>query len=343
QTATGVRKLAKQLGRATIHIRVGSILIVTKARDNSLVYLTRELTEWILGENPGIIVYVDAKLEHSKRFDALGIIAKNPQNYGSKLKYWTPQLTVSCPDAFDLVITLGGDGTVLYASGLFQGTVPPVIPFSLGSLGFLTNFPFEKYKLHLKRVFEHGINVNLRMRFTCTVYQADGTRTVRQQVLNELVIDRGPSPFISMLELYGDSHLLTIVQADGLILSTPTGSTAYSLSAGGSLVHPEIPAISVTPICPHTLSFRPMLLPDSMSLKVVVPKHSRAMAWVSFDGRNRVQLKSGDYVTVTASQYPFPTVVRKKTDYFDSVSRSLHWNVRQKQKPLSNNASDSKK
>lgn len=94
-----------------------------------------------------------------------------------------------------------------------------------------------------------------------------------------------------MLTHTGDDHHLTTVQADGLTVSTPTGSTAYSLSAGGSLVHPQIPAILLTPICPHTLSFRPMLLPDSMELRICVPYNSRSTAWASFDGRGRVELK----------------------------------------------------
>lgn len=118
------------------------------------------------------------------------------------------------------------------------------------------------------------------------------TRPVEQfEVLNDLVVDRGPSPYVSLLEIFGDEHHLTTVQADGLTVSTPTGSTAYSLSAGGSLVHPQIPAILLTPICPHTLSFRPMLLPDGMELRICVPYNSRSTAWASFDGRGRVELK----------------------------------------------------
>jgi NAD+ kinase len=89
----------------------------------------------------------------------------------------------------------------------------------------------------------------------------------------------------------GDDHHLTTVQADGLCIATPTGSTAYSLSAGGSLVHPGIPALLISPICPHTLSFRPMLLPDSMEVRVCVPYNSRSTAWASFDGRGRIELK----------------------------------------------------
>lgn len=93
-------------------------------------------------------------------------------------------------------------------------------------------------------------------------------------------------------------------------------------------MHPDIPAILLTPICPHTLSFRPMVLSDTMLLRVTVPRNSRATAYCAFDGKGRVELKPGDCVTITASQYPFPTVTRTDTEWFDSVSRTLRWNTR---------------
>ncbi|KAI8690851.1 hypothetical protein NCS56_00076600 [Fusarium sp. Ph1] len=342
-TATGVREVSKQLQRRPIKRAVRNIMIVTKARDNQLVYLTRELAAWLLrtpryGSDLGVNVYVDAKLRGSRRFDASGLLAENPR-FQHMLKYWTPDLCWSQPEKFDLVLTLGGDGTVLFTSWLFQRIVPPVLSFSLGSLGFMTTFEFEKYKEHLNRVMgDDGMKINLRMRFTCTVHRSNrgpGARGAAQpeeseqfEVLNELVIDRGPSPYVSNLELYGDDELLTVVQADGCIFSTPTGSTAYSLSAGGALVHPDIPAILLTPICPHTLSFRPMVLSDTMALRVSVPRNSRATAYCAFDGKGRLELRQGDHVTITASQYPFPTVTRTDTEWFDSVSRTLRWNVR---------------
>ncbi|EEP75416.1 hypothetical protein UREG_00262 [Uncinocarpus reesii 1704] len=342
QTATGVREVSKQLQRRPIKVAVKNVMIVTKARDNGLVYLTRELTEWLLstpryGSDLGVNVYVDSKLRRSKRFDAAGILAQEPR-YESMLKYWTPDLCWTSPETFDLVITLGGDGTVLFTSWLFQRIVPPILAFSLGSLGFLTNFEFSKYKEHLNHIMgDVGMRVNLRMRFTCTVYRADRSNKHRPghveegeqfEVVNELVIDRGPSPYVSNLEVYGDDELLTVVQADGCILSTPTGSTAYSLSAGGSLIHPSIPAILLTPICPHTLSFRPMVLSDALLLRVAIPSSSRSSAYCSFDGKGRIELCPGDYVTVEASQYPFPTVVSGGGEWFESVRRTLCWNVR---------------
>ena len=374
QTATSVREISKQLQRRPIKRAVRTIMIVTKARDNKLVYLTRELAEFLLStprykSDVGVTVYVDAKLATSKRFDAEGLVALNPK-FERMLRYWTPDLCRTSPEKFDLVLTLGGDGTVLYTSWLFQRIVPPILSFSLGSLGFLTNFAYPSYKPTLDRIMEgSGMRVNMRMRFTCTVYRssrnttslrhrsrtpsvvstttsslpsssrppsastsnADLTPDASFEVLNELVLDRGPSPYVSNLELYGDTHLLTIIQADGCIISTPTGSTAYSLSAGGPLCHPSIPGILLTPICPHTLSFRPMVLSDTLLLRLVVPKNSRSTAYASFDGKGRIELRRGDEVHVEAGRYPFPTVVGEGGDgeeWFESVRRALRWNTR---------------
>ena len=373
QTATGIREVSKQLQRRPIKRASRTVLIVTKARDNGLVSLTRDLAQWLMstpryGSPHGVTVYVDNKLRKSKLFDATGLIAQD-KIFERLLKYWTADLCWSTPERFDLVLTLGGDGTVLYTSWLFQRVVPPILSFSLGSLGFLTPFNFLDFREHLDHVMggrngataqsspnqralapiisndvvqDAGMQVNFRMRFTCTVFRSPRSSSGKLlggpaeeysqfEVLNELVIDRGPSPYVSNLELFGDDNLLTVIQADGVIFSTPTGSTAYSLSAGGSLVHPDIPAILLTPICPHTLSFRPMLLNDTMALRVAVPQASRATAHCSFDGKGRIELRQGDYINIMASKFPFPTVVGSKMEWIDSVSRTLRWNTRQAQ------------
>lgn len=342
KTAQSVRAIAKRLNRATIHLNLNSVLIVTKARDNSLVYLTKEMTEWLLMEYSSITVYVDKHLSSSKRFDVTGLLGDIP-HAENRLKFWDKALIKSGAIPFDFVITLGGDGTVLHASTLFQSVVPPIISFALGSLGFLTCFEYEKFREILKRCVLEGIRTDLRMRFTCRVHRANGDIVCEQQVLNELTVDRGPSPYVTMLELYGDDSLLTVAQADGLIVATPTGSTAYSLSAGGSLVHPAVSCICITPICPHTLSFRPIMVPDSIKLKLKVPVRSRSTAWAAFDGRNRVKLEVGGYVTVFASRYPFPTVKNDSDQYFDTVSRVLNWNSRKEQKSFKHLLSEKNK
>ncbi|CAJ0838233.1 9033_t:CDS:2 [Entrophospora sp. SA101] len=340
ETAVGVREIAKRLAR--IQSPMKTVMIVTKPGDDKLIGLTRELAMHLIstprfGKDHGVTVYVDKSLKDMKKFDFEEML-KTSHLAKDYLKFWTNELCATRPEIFNFVLTLGGDGTVLYTSWLFQKVVPPVLPFHLGSLGFLTNFDFQDYKNHLTNVMEKGIRVNLRMRFTCTKSIHEHSLTFQPsetfEILNDLVVDRGAGPYMSLLELFGDDEHLTTVQADGLVISTPTGSTAYSVSAGGSLVHPEISALLMTPICPHTLSFRPMLLPDSMELKIYVPFNSRNTSWASFDGRNRVELKQGDYIKVTPSKFPFPTVCLKSQsqDWFTSISRCLKWNERELQK-----------
>ncbi|KAJ5624442.1 hypothetical protein N7510_000751, partial [Penicillium lagena] len=333
QTATGVREVSKQLQRRPIKRAVRNVMIVTKARDNSLVHLTREVTEWLLstpryGSELGVNVYVDAKLRNSKRFDAAGLLQKDPR-FTQMLQFWTPDLCWTSPDKFDLVLTLGGDGTVLFTSWLFQRVVPPVLCFSLGSLGFLTNFEFADYQSQLNAVMgEVGMRVNLRMRFTCTVFRKDRSKGAEAgaveegeqfEVLNELVIDRGPSPYVSNLELYADNELLTVVQADGCIFSTPTGrfNRLFPVRWGFSNPPPQFRASS-SPRSALTPSLSgPWSSPTRISSESPFPTHP-----------GRVELRQGDYVTIEASQYPFPTVVADSGEWFTSVQRALRWNTR---------------
>lgn len=191
------------------------------------------------------------------------------------------------------------------------------------------------------------------------------------KVLNEVVIDRGPSPYLCNIDLFLDGKHITSVQGDGLIVSTPTGSTvntntqsffflkfifyaiiiyiinlifkitfvhfqAYAVAAGASMIHPSVPAIMVTPICPHSLSFRPIVVPAGVELKISVSLDSRNTSWVSFDGRNRQELLHGDSLRVTTSIYPVPSICAQDqiSDWFDSLAECLHWNVRKTQKSL---------
>ncbi|AQZ15111.1 YEF1 (YEL041W) and UTR1 (YJR049C) [Zygosaccharomyces parabailii] len=344
-TAYGVRMLSRDIFNTKVELQVENLLIVTKNEDRSLVYLVRELVEWLLIHSPHVTVYVEKYMKGSKKFGAEDIY-KDSRCTEHRIKYWDDDFIAKHDGFFDLIMTLGGDGTVLFVSSIFQRHVPPVLSFSLGSLGFLTNYQYEHFREDLPKILNNKIKTNLRMRLECKVYRrhppvldprtgekiAVAELISQRQVLNELTVDRGPSPFISNLDLYGDDSLLTVAQADGIIIATPTGSTAYSLSAGGPLVYPSVNAVVVTPVCPHTLSFRPILLPDSMNLKVKVSMKSRATAWASFDGKERTELQKGDYITVQTSPYAFPTVESHRTEFIESISRSLNWNVRREQK-----------
>jgi hypothetical protein len=154
--------------------------------------------------------------------------------------------------------------------------------------------------------------------------------------LNEVVVSRGPSPFLSNLDLYVNDYLITTVQGDGLIISTPTGSTAYAMAAGASMSHPSVPAIIIAPICPHSLSFRPIVVPAGVELKIALSVDSRHNAWYSIDGRNTTELKPDYYLSITTSEYPLPSICRSDqiNDWFEGLAQCLHWNQRQKQLPL---------
>ncbi|CAH0053356.1 unnamed protein product [Clonostachys solani] len=388
--AWGVRELSRRLSSMRIRFRVKSVFLLTKVYDQDLIPKTREVTLWLLDKCRDVryTVYVQDTLRTNKKFDVAGLVDEAAKTYGNpgeeeyeralldikrRLKYWDEEMCRSRPQMFDFVITLGGDGTVLYASWLFQRIVPPVLSFALGSLGFLTKFDFEDYAPTLESAFSKGVTVSLRLRFEGTVMRSKrrSTRAIKSgasdededenhtrdlveeligeekedarthrpdgtyEILNEIVVDRGPNPTMSYTELFGDDEHFTSILADGICVSTPTGSTAYNLAAGGSLCHPENPVMLVTSICAHTLSFRPIILPDTIVLRVGVPYDARTSSWASFDGRERVELKPGDYVTISASRYPFATVQaegRRSEDWINSISGKLGWNTRQKQK-----------
>lgn len=310
--AMSVRNLAKKLSNLKVKLKIKTVFLLTKAHDKTLIAKTREVARWLLSKDRDTpyLVYVENTLKDHKSFDAVGLIGEDP-SYGERLKYWDNELARRHPHTFDFVVTLGGDGTVLYASWLFQRVVPPVLSFALGSLGFLTKFDFNDYQKTLSQAFRDGVTISLRLRFEGTVMrsqrndddqptdlveeilqeEADGKMTHKPEqtfeILNDIVVDRGPNPTMSTIELFGDEEHLTTVQADGICVATPTGSTAYNLAAGGSLCHPENPVILVTAICAHTLSFRPIILPDTIVLRLGVPYDARANSWASFDGRER--------------------------------------------------------
>ncbi|XP_062099273.1 NAD kinase 2, chloroplastic [Humulus lupulus] len=252
------------------------------------------------------------------------------------------QDTSDLHERVDFVACLGGDGVILHASNLFRGAVPPVVSFNLGSLGFLTSHTFDDFRQDLKQVIHgnntrDGVYITLRMRLRCEIFRNGKAMPGKIfDVLNEVVIDRGSNPYLSKIECYEHDRLITKVQGDGVIVATPTGSTAYSTAAGGSMVHPNVPCMLFTPICPHSLSFRPVILPDSARLLLKIPDDARSNAWVSFDGKRRQQLSRGDSVRIYMSQHPLPTVNKfdQTGDWFHSLIRCLNWNERLDQKAL---------
>ncbi|KAI6148462.1 ATP-NAD kinase-like domain-containing protein [Pisolithus tinctorius] len=260
-----------------------------------------------------IIKAIDDLLQHiQKLYPDVKIYAEDRPDIPDGVQVWRPGQN---SEPVDLVITLGGDGTILHAASLFShGAVPPVLSFSMGTLGFLLPFHIDDYAKGLKAVFDGKATILHRMRLSCSFYDQDGKKIGSDedawQVMNEISLHRGSSPHLNTIDIYVDGQHLTESVSDGIIVSTPTGSTAYSLSAGGPIVHPSLSAVLLVPICPRSLSFRPLVFPSSSSITLRIGDKSRAAAGVSMDGRTVHVLNPGESVTVHASPYPVPCINR---------------------------------
>ncbi|XP_076364976.1 NAD kinase-like isoform X10 [Tachypleus tridentatus] len=310
-----------------------SVLVIKKVQDTSVIQPFIDLVSWLIYDKQMVVsveasVLEDVQLRNNTYFSPV-------RDKLCTFREGQEDLT----DKIDFIICLGGDGTLLYASSLFQQSVPPVMAFHMGSLGFLAPFEFSDFQEQVSNVLEGHAALTLRSRLRCIIVRKNSEPLDKKLhssflVLNEVVVDRGPSPYLSNIDLFLDGKHITTVQGDGLIVSTPTGSTAYAVAAGASMIHPSVPAIMVTPICPHSLSFRPIVVPAGVELKIMVSPEARSSAWISFDGRNRQPLEHGDSLRVTMSIYPLPSICAHDqiTDWFDSLAECLHWNVRKKQR-----------
>jgi NAD+ kinase len=222
----------------------------------------------------------------------------------------------------DLVIALGGDGTVLAVARAIGARDAPIVGVNLGRLGFLADVSPEDVDAALPAILSGDYAVLERSRLA--VEAPDGTRHL---VLNDVVFARGGEPG-GMIELEArvDSRLIARYRADGLIVSTPTGSTAYNLSASGPLLDAEVPAMVLTPICPHTLTQRPLVLPDS--LRVDVQPVSGEEVRVRLDGGEGLLLRPGQLVGVTRSDHPVRFVTPSGRDPFETLRTKLGWGSR---------------
>ncbi|CAD7703844.1 unnamed protein product [Ostreobium quekettii] len=318
-----------------------SVMLIKKVGDelmNEFIQVLQYLGE---EEDMQVVVEPDMYTRLAKSHPHFGFVHTYDENEVNRLG-----------ECVDFVACLGGDGVILHASHLFGEVIPPVICFHLGSLGFLTNHLFSEYRQALRNViygcadtspcsipdsFSAGVLITLRMRLLCEVMRKGQEAPVQSyEVLNEVVVDRGASPYLTNIECLERGRMITRVQADGIILATPTGSTAYSVAAGGSMVHPNVPAMLITPICPHSLTFRPVVLPDYADVELKIPEGSRSTGWVSFDGRERRELCAGDSVRVRMSRHPVPTISKEDQtgDWFHSLEKCFGWNERLQQKPL---------
>ncbi|KXS09588.1 ATP-NAD kinase, partial [Gonapodya prolifera JEL478] len=321
-----------------------SVLVIKKPGDTRTESALIEVSRWLTRNYNYLSIYVEDDVydDLRERESILNPIPRPcntlPASMSDDENDSPPVKCQGAPDLsfIDLVITLGGDGTILHAGSLFGSECPPIVSFSMGTIGFLLGFGISSYRPTLRRLLEGSdMPVLLRMRLACTVHRQNGERiivgdrTLKTHVLNEVVLHRGRQPQLITADVFvNDEYLTEKVVADGLIVSTPTGSTAYSLSAGGPILHPSVNSLLINPICPRSLSFRPVLLPPTSVLKMRISSASRGMGEVSVDGKDWWVLRPGEYLRIHRSAYPVPCIARdpRTLSWVHAIRDSLKWN-----------------
>lgn len=226
----------------------------------------------------------------------------------------------------DMLVSLGGDGTMLGVARFIGKRQVPVLGVNLGSLGYLTEFTKEELFTALEELHEGSFFLDRRM--LLDVKMVRGGKTVAShRALNEAVVNFGSPVRMIELECHINGMFVNSFRADGMILATPTGSTAYSLSAGGPIVHPSMSAILLTPICPHTLSNRPVVVPGESVVDLTFPQASDGVV-LTVDGQVEINLEPGDQVTVLRSQTTFDLIRPTNRNYFEVLRRKLKWGTR---------------
>jgi NAD+ kinase len=230
------------------------------------------------------------------------------------------------PEGCELAIVLGGDGTVLSAARAVGNRSIPILAVNLGGLGFLTAIPSSDLFPELERVL-HGFSEITRRKMLRVSMIRDGVKVGEYQALNDVVIAKSSIARIVDLETWADGSFVCAYKADGLIISTPTGSTAYSLAAGGPIIYPTVSAICVTPICPHTLTNRPIIIPAEMGVRVV-NKAAGEEAFLTVDGQIGSPLEAGDAVECGVSDFDVKLVRPPDKTFFDVLRQKLKWGER---------------
>ena len=226
----------------------------------------------------------------------------------------------------DMIISLGGDGTMLASARAVGQHQIPILGINLGGLGFLTEITSNDLDKTLERLKQKDFFIEKRMVLETEV---EGLKKFDQYALNDVVIDKGEVARLFQMNLYANDEFICSYSADGLIISTPTGSTAYCLAAGGPIINPKTNVIIVTPMCPHTFASRPIVFSDNENLKVVVELAHRE-AVLTIDGQVAFALKSGSSVLVRKAKHSVNLVKFKERSFYDILRRKLHWGARPK-------------
>lgn len=279
--------------------------IYAKRNNADAVKMAREVSAWLAERD--IEVYPEQELA-AEMGDVQGYVGK------------------SIPAMVNLIIVLGGDGTLISVARQVGDMRTPILGVNLGSLGFLTEVTLDELFPVLEQVVKGDFSVTTRMMLEAVV-RREGKVAGRFRVLNDVVINKGALARIIDMEAWVDESYLTTFKADGLIIATPTGSTAYNLAAGGPIIHPGMHSLVISPICPHMLTNRPIIVSDEASIRVVVKFMDEDVVFTA-DGQVGMALKWGDEVEVRKSKNSTYLVKSPTKDYFEILRAKLRWGER---------------
>ncbi|GFO56343.1 NAD kinase [Geomonas sp. Red276] len=285
------------------------VAIFAKVHDPRCLGVAQQLTEWLAQRG------VTAKVE-----DHLSKRLRRPS------QTQTVESSEIAQDA-DLIVVLGGDGTLIAASRMVGEAEVPILAVNLGSLGFLTEITLDELYPSVERCLADDYEVSERMMLLAMV-EREGEVIENHRVLNDVVINKGALARIIDMETSVDSRYLTTFKADGLIVSTPTGSTGYSLSANGPIIHPALECISITPICPHTLTNRPLVVAKDADIDIKLVSGVDEAVFLTLDGQVGVKLVNGDLVKIRRSEHVTRLVQSRSKDYFEVLRTKLKWGER---------------
>lgn len=275
----------------------------------------------------GLVVKVDDEAQKKaeafekwlKNHDVAVIRKEDPP--GDRL-FSTGAGTIAPADLF-CIFVLGGDGTFLSAGRWVGNQDIPVMGVKFGEVGFLAEITEDILFTAARAILNHQFTTTPRMRLKVRVIR-DGTTALEETVLNDAVINKGALARLANMETHIDDDYLTTYRADGLVIATPTGSTAYSLAAGGPIVHPSVPAIIMTPICPFTLTNRPLILPDNVRIKIRLAKRASDIM-LTFDGQSGLEINDQDEILIEKNSYPLQMITLPGHHYFNVLKAKLRW------------------
>jgi len=280
--------------------------IITKKNHPEKARILGELLPWLTAKKLTVLLEHDGEVRHGE------------------CRYLARE---EIPRESDLLIVLGGDGTLLSAARMPGAESVPILAVNLGGLGFLTEIRIEETTRIIEQFLAGDYCLDQRMMLEATLIKSDGTPSASFRALNDVVVNKGALARIMDLETSVNDSFVNTFKADGLIICTPTGSTGYSLSAGGPIVYPSLHLIVLTPICPHTLTNRPIILPDDSTIKVTLRSEGEDV-FVTVDGQVGIRMNAGDSIMAQKSSTTISLIKTPFRNYFEVLKQKLKWGER---------------